>query len=96
VAMRALVFRQGMARLACARPGRSAKRGLSRSNPLSTPRSGVPALATSGNLITVAPAALPVPAALPGQVLPAVLPVQVSQAPPERAAMSRQSPEPHP
>jgi hypothetical protein len=54
----------------------------------------VPAFATCGNLLTTAPAALPVqvlPAALPVQVLP----VQVSQAP-EPAAMFRRSPELHP
>ena len=45
----------------------------------------VPAFATCGNLLTTAPAALPVQ----------VLPVQVSQAP-EPAAMSRRSLELHP
>src|SRR5215510_9507125 len=48
-------------------------------------------------VLTTAPAALRVQAALPVQVLPAVSPVQVSQAPaPESAAMSRRSPELHP
>lgn len=88
---------QGIARLALARseararPGRSAKRRLSRAAthcPL--PRTGS-RVRDLRKLLTTAPAALPV------QVLPAVLPVQVSQAPaPESAAMSRRSPELHP
>ena len=90
---------QGIARLALARseararPGRSAKRRLSRAAthcPL--PRTGS-RVRDLRKLRTTAPAALPVPV----QVLPAVLPVQVSQAPaPESAAMTRRSPELHP
>src|SRR6185437_6840412 len=85
---------QGIARLALARseararPGRSAKRRLSRAAthcPL--PRTGS-RVRDLRKLRTTAPAALPVPA---------VLPVQVSQAPaPESAAMTRRSSELHP
>jgi hypothetical protein len=94
---------QAIARLALARseararPGRSAKRGLSRAATHCPFHARVAAFASCGNLLTTAPAALPVSAALPVQVLPAVLPVQVSQAlAPESAAMSRRSPELHP